>query len=121
MQYLDSIEKVMSYCLISKWYHALLNLFNTFCMDAYGSSLWCFSSKAVDSFYVEWREVVRKIWCLSNTTHCIILPTINNTLPIDVTLEKKVYNVYLVMYQQRKLCTESNYKMCYEITTLYSR
>ena len=64
-------------------------LFSTFCLDAYGSSLWCYSSKSVESFYVAWRKVVRRIWRLPNKTHCILLPSINNTLPIDVTLEKR--------------------------------
>ena len=30
-----------------------------------------------------------KLWCLSYTTHCNLLYTINNSLPIEISLEKR--------------------------------
>ena len=48
-----------------------------------------FYEKSVKSFYVAWRRTIRKLWALSNTTHCRYLHTINNSLPIDFMLEKR--------------------------------
>ena len=64
-------------------------LFSTFCLDAYGSQLWPFFNNSVKLYYTAWRKVIRKAWCLSFTTHCRFLHTINNSLPIDVQLEKR--------------------------------
>ena len=43
----------------------------------------------VDPFYVAWRKMVRLIWGLPYTTHCNLLPYINDSLPINVALEKR--------------------------------
>ena len=64
-------------------------LFSTFCLDAYGSQLWPFFNNSVKLYYTAWRKVIRKAWCLPFTTHCRFLHTINNSLPIDVQLEKR--------------------------------
>ena len=64
-------------------------LFSTFCLDAYGSQLWPFLNNSVKLYYTSWRKVIRKAWCLPFTTHCRFLHTINNSLPIDVQLEKR--------------------------------
>ena len=32
---------------------------------------------------------MRKLWCLPYTTHCNLLHTINNSLPIEISLEKR--------------------------------
>ena len=40
-------------------------------------------------FYVAWRKAVRKLWRLPYTTHCNLLHTINNSLPIEISLEKR--------------------------------
>ena len=52
-----------------------------------GSQLWPFYDKSVKLFYVAW--TIRKLWALPNTTHCKYLHTINNSLPIDLMLEKR--------------------------------
>ena len=64
-------------------------LLSTFCLDVYGSQLWNFGSKMVDPFYVAWRKMVRLIWGLPYTTHCNLLPYINDSIPINVALEQK--------------------------------
>ena len=64
-------------------------LFTTFCTDAYGCQLWNFESREVHNFYVAWRKVVRKLWRLPYITHCNLLHTINNSLPIQISLEKR--------------------------------
>ena len=64
-------------------------LLSSYCLDAYGSQLWPFYDKSVKLFYVAWRRAIRKLWALPNTTHCKYLHTINNSLPIDLMLEKR--------------------------------
>ena len=39
-------------------------------------------------FYVDWRKAVRELWRLLYTIHCNLLQTINNSLPIEISLEK---------------------------------
>ena len=51
--------------------------------------LWHFYDRSVKSFYVAWIRTIRKLWALPNTTHCKYLYTINNSLPIDLVLEKR--------------------------------
>ena len=58
-------------------------------MDAYGSNLWDYSNQYVKSFYVAWRKVIRRIWYLPYNTHCNILPFINNTDSVELSLEKR--------------------------------
>ena len=65
------------------------HLLSSYCLDAYGSQLWPFYDKSVKLFYVAWRRTIRKLWALPNTTHCKYLHTINNSLPIDLMLEKR--------------------------------
>ena len=62
---------------------------STFCLDAYGSQLWPFLNNSVKLYYTAWIKVIRKAWCLPFNTHCRFLYTINNSLPIDVQLEKR--------------------------------
>ena len=64
-------------------------LFTSYCLDAYGSQIWSFDSNTVQPFYVAWRKMVRLLWNLPNKTHCNLLPCINDTLPIDISLEKR--------------------------------
>ena len=66
-----------------------LKLFTTFCIDAYGCQLWNFEFKEVYHFYVACRKAVRKLWRLPYTTHCQMLHTINNSIPIEISLEKR--------------------------------
>ena len=47
-----------------------------------------FLNNSVKLHYTAWRKVIRKACCLPFTTHCRFLHTINNSLPIDVQLEK---------------------------------
>ena len=40
------------------------------------------------NFYTAWRKVIWAIWKLPFRTHCNLLHSINDTLPIDVMLEQ---------------------------------
>ncbi len=64
-------------------------LLSTYCLDLYGSTLWNYCKSDVDYFYVAWRKTIRRLWKLPNTTHCNLLPSINDSLPIEITLEKR--------------------------------
>ena len=59
------------------------------CLDAYGSQIWPFYDKSVKSFYVALGWTIRKLLALPNTTHCKYLHSIDNSLPIDLVLEKR--------------------------------
>ena len=48
-----------------------------------------FFNNSAKLYYTAWRKVNRKAWCLPFTTHCRLLHTNNNSLPIDVQLEKR--------------------------------
>ena len=52
-------------------------------------TIMAFFNNSVKLYYTAWRKVIRKAWCLPFTTHCRFLHTINNSLPIDVQLEKR--------------------------------
>ena len=59
-------------------------------------------NNSVKLYYTEWRKVIRKAWCLQFTTHCRFLHTINNSLPIDVQLEKNMFEIFALLYKQLK-------------------
>ena len=63
-----------------------IEFFTTFCIDAYGCQLRNFESTEVHNVYVAWRKAVRKLWRLPYNTHCNLLHTINNSLPIEISL-----------------------------------
>ena len=65
------------------------NCLQLFCTDAYGCQLWNFESRDVHNLYVAWRKVVRKLWRLPYISECNLLHTINNSLPIHRSLEKR--------------------------------
>ena len=65
------------------------SLFSTYCLDAYGSQLWKFYNNSNAMYFTAWRKIIRKLWCLPYQTHCRFLHTINDSIPIDVILEKR--------------------------------
>ena len=81
-------------------YNVKSQLFSTFCLDAYGSQLWPFKKNSVKLYYIAWRKVIRKAWCLHFTTHCRFLYTINHSLHIDVQLEKNMFEMFALLYKQ---------------------
>ena len=69
--------------------HVKSKLLATYCLDMYGSQLWKYSKIDVQSFYVAWRKTIRRLWKLPNTTHCSLLPSINDCIPIEIILEQR--------------------------------
>ena len=75
-------------------------LYNSYCMNVYGSQLWCFNDhKSINRFYVAWRKTIRRTWHIDKRTHNSLLNIINNCLPIDLLLEKNdvlsLFGIYL--------------------------
>ena len=65
-------------------------LYNSYCMNVYGSQLWCFNDyKSVKSFYIAWRKTIRRIRRLDKRTHNVLIILINRILPINLILEKR--------------------------------
>ena len=48
-----------------------------------------FFDKSVCQFFTAWRKTIRKLWRIPPKTHCRFLHTVNNSLPIDIALEKR--------------------------------
>ena len=69
--------------------HVKSKLSVTYCLDLYGSQLWSNSSIEVQSFYVAWRKTIRRLWMLPNTTHFLLLPSINDCIPIEIIPEQR--------------------------------
>ena len=67
---------------------------DTYCLDLYGSQLWKYSKNDVNAFYTAWRKVVRRFWKIPSTTHCILLPSISKSLPIEFLMEQDVREAY---------------------------
>ena len=63
-------------------------------------TIMAFFNNSVKLYYTAWRKVIRKAWCLPFTTHCRFLNTINNSLPIDVQLEKKMFEIFALLSKQ---------------------
>ena len=64
-------------------------LFTTFCTGAYGCHLWNFESRECIICMSLGGKVVRKLWRLPYITHCNLLHTSNNSLPIQISLKKR--------------------------------
>ena len=67
----------------------LSNLIGVYSLDIYGSQIWDYESGRAEIFDVAWRKAMRRVWQLSNVTHCSLLTIICNCLPTDITLEKR--------------------------------
>ena len=62
----------------------LSHLFNTYCMNIYGSPLWkYYDKKLLELFYVAWRKSLLRVLNVSNVTHNNLLSYIHNCHPIN--------------------------------------
>ena len=90
-------------CLLSDFSFSecstLYHLFNTYCMNIYGSPPWKYYDKnLLEAFYVAWRKSLRRVWKISNVTHNNLLPFTHNCHPIDVILEKRCIKFVWSLY-----------------------
>ena len=83
----------------------IFHLFNTYCMNIYGSPLRKYYDKnLLEVFYVAWRKSLRRVWRISNVTQNNLSPFIHNCNPIDVILEKRCIKFVWSLYN-------SNYRL----------
>ena len=87
-------------------------LYSSYCMNVYGSQLWCFNNyKSVERFYIAWRETIRRIWRLDTITNNVLINLINRGLPINMILENKcikyIWNLYNSSHKLHKTIVKS--------------
>ena len=70
----------------------MYKLFKTYCMPLYGCTLWDFSNKVINKFYVAWRKAIRYILGLPRTTHCVLLHQICSDIPVLEQLYSRFIN-----------------------------
>ena len=69
-------------------------LFMQYCGSLYGAQLWLLWHKNMINFYTQWRKALRRIWGLPSRTHCIYLPLISDTYPIELISYSRFVNFY---------------------------
>ena len=52
--------------------------------------MWDYDNININSVYVSWRKAIRKLFNISNLTHCNLLPYICNDLPPCMQLLRRV-------------------------------
>ena len=68
----------------------LSRLFQSYCMNVYGSSLWKFNNhNNFERFCVSWRKVIRRIWKTPFRTHNALVYLINKCNSIVNILKKR--------------------------------
>ena len=109
------LSTVINVKLTFDFFPGLSHLFNTYCMNIYGSPLWKYHDKnLLEAFYIAWRKLLRRVWKISNVTHNNLLPFINNCHPIDVILERRYIKFVWSLYN-------SNYALYLKILRLSSQ
>ncbi len=71
------------------------NLFKSYCMSAYGSVLWDFSSTYCQLFYTAWRKCIRRITGIPYNTHCHLLHLICGDYPVDLQLHLRFIKFFM--------------------------
>ena len=67
-------------------------LFKAHCVIAYGSQLWDFQGSFVNDYFTAWRKCVRRVWGISNMTHCNLLPGICHDNDVEFQLLSRSLN-----------------------------
>ena len=70
-------------------------LFNQYCGSFYGSPLWSLNSTIVESMCVDWRKALRSLWRVDPRTHCDFNTAVSNQIPLILSLNFFLQNVYL--------------------------
>ena len=85
----------------------LYQLFKNFCMSFYGCQLWNFSSaKLLEPVYIAWRKCVRRIFKLSNMTHCNLVHLICQDLSITTQLHKRFFKFFIGACRSKNECVK---------------
>ena len=95
-------------------------LYNSYCMNVYGSQLWCFNDyKSVERFYIAWRKTIRRIWRLDKRTHNVLINLINRCLPINLILEKRCVKYIWNLFNSSHELHKTIVKNCFYIVCLF--
>ena len=71
------------------------DLLSKYCTSFYGCNLSAlYDRNGINQLCVNYRKVLRRIWNLSWRTHCRLLPHVSNTLPLEVSLQKRFVNFF---------------------------
>jgi len=97
--------------------HIRYTLFKSYCMSLYGSQLWDFQSKTMETFYVAWRKSVRRILGVPPTTHCKYLHYIADDRDIKTQLYIRFTKFIQSAYQSSNLISN----LCVKMALLGSR
>jgi hypothetical protein len=87
-------------------------LFKTYCMPLYGSQLWNYGSRHIDSFYTAWRKCIRRLLGLPYNTHCNLLPHVCDDSPIHIQMLKRVVNFIKGISSSNNKITNLCYMLC---------
>ena len=66
-------------------------LFKQYCCSFYGSPIWSVISKGFNDICIAWKKALRKIWRISNRTHCDLVASLSDSVP----LEQKLVQIFL--------------------------
>ena len=81
-------------------------LFKVYCMPLYGSVLWDFSSRYINSFYTTWRKCIRRLFGLPARTHNALLPCICNDMPPEGQLHTRFLNFMMTNLASNNSCVK---------------
>ena len=61
-------------------------LFNQYCCSLCGSPLWSLKSTIVEYMCVDWRRALRSLWRVDHRTHCELITSASNLIPLILSL-----------------------------------
>lgn len=86
-------------------------IFKTYCMSLYGSQLCDYDDTYINRVYVAWRKAIRKLFNISNITHCNLLPYICNDSPPCVQLSRRVISFVKGLSSSHNVLSSICYKL----------
>ncbi len=55
-------------------------LFHKYCSAIYGSQVPSMFNSCIEEIYIAWRVAIHRVWCVPWTTHCKLLPHLDNCM-----------------------------------------
>ena len=85
----------------------LCKIFQQYCCSLYGVLLCSLDGRYVNDLFTEWRKAVRRICRLPPRTHNVLLPNLVNSVSLDISLEKRMYNFFMSMLRSENTIVQS--------------
>ena len=76
-------------------YKARAKIFNSQCLNLYGCGLWNLEDRNLNNLYKAWRKSSRKILKLHPRTHNELIPSLMDSLPIELVVKERWLNFFL--------------------------